>query len=75
MDEKTSAGGVEALAQRLRRPATSLQGCAALSPEQLGVLVAAIDRAVEQRRSALDTALHRFLPWPLRGPILRWLRR
>lgn len=70
-----SAATLDDLAQRLRRPVGSLQACAGLSAEELGVLIATLDSAIAQRRSALDRALHRFLPWPLRAPILRWLRR
>lgn len=75
LDGGASTGTVDALAQRLRRPAGSLQGCAQLSADELAMLVRALDAAIAQRRSALDQALCRFLPWPLRAPILRWLRR
>lgn len=75
VDWGASTGTVDALAQRLRRPAGSLQGCAQLSADELAILVATLDAAIAQRRSALDRSLHRFLPWPLRAPILRWLRR
>lgn len=75
LDQGTSTGTLDALAQRLRRPAGSLQGCADLSAEELALLLATLDAAIAQHRSALDLALARLLPWPLRATILRWLRR
>lgn len=79
MDTTESAGGaaghLEAIAQRLHRPAASLPACTVLSPEQQAILLAALDRAFEQRAQDLDRSLARLIPWPLRAPLLRWLRR
>lgn len=72
---ETSAEKLDALARRVRRAPGSLQDCANLTDAELDQLIAALDAAIEERRLALDQALHRFLPWPLRAPILRWLRR
>jgi hypothetical protein len=66
---------LDAIAHRLHRPVESLRACAVLSPEQQAVLLAALDAALANRKRDLDGALARLLPWPLRGPVLRWLRR
>lgn len=66
---------LDAIARRLHRPVESLRACAGLSVEQQAVLLAAIEQSLIQRKQGIDGALARLLPWPLRGPVLRWLRR
>ncbi|MGH8540204.1 MAG: hypothetical protein ACRETW_06835 [Stenotrophobium sp.] len=63
------------LEAHLGRPSGSLPALEALSDEQIGVLDAAVQATCARHQQALDAAYGRALPWPLRGPILRLLRR
>ncbi len=69
------ADDLQALAQRLNRPTSSLRAYAQLSADEHALLRDSLDTALAQRRTALDHAQSRLLPWPLRGVLLRWLRR
>ena len=66
---------LDVLAQRLNRPASSLRAYVALNADEQAVLLARLDVALAARRTALDRALCRLIPWPLRGTVMRWLRR
>lgn len=66
---------LEALSQRLNRPAASLRAFASLSDDELATLCASLDAALTARRSGLQQALVRLLPWPLHRFVLPWLRR
>jgi len=70
-----SGPDLQALSQRLNRPAASLRAYAELSPAEHAALLSCLDAALAQRRTAIDHALLRLIPWPLRGSVLRWLRR
>jgi hypothetical protein len=81
---ESRADRLEALSQRLNRPAASLRAFASqaslrafasLSSEELATLSASLDTALSARRAALDHALERLLPWPLHRFVLPWLRR
>lgn len=63
------------LAGRLERPAMSLSGLETLDAVQLQALDASIATAQDTHRRALDEALARAIPLPLRTAILHWLRR
>ena len=75
MSELGNSSELDALAARLGRPASSLQALAMLDRAQQAELIASVDRVLSTRQSELDRALRRLLPWPLRTPLLRWLRR
>lgn len=49
--------------------AAARAACSALSGDELALLIATLDAALEQRHQGLDHALRRFLPWPLRAAI------
>jgi hypothetical protein len=72
---ESRADRLEALSQRLNRPAASLRAFSSLSGEELATLSASLDAALSARRAALDHALERLLPWPLHRFVLPWLRR
>ena len=65
---------LQQFASKLGRPAGSLTSFSHLTPEQIGMLSAAIDRACEQQRETLEKSFRKAVPWPLRGLILRLLR-
>ncbi len=75
MGTTESGGDLDALSERLNRPASSLRAYAALSADEHRVLRTCLDAALAERRTALDQALSRLMPWPLRDLPLRWLRR
>ena len=77
MEAKTESrvDRLEALSQRLNRPAASLRAFASLEPDEMATLCASLDAALSARRTALDHALMRLLPWPLHRLVLPWLRR
>lgn len=75
MPTTESGGPLETLARRLQRPVESLRACAALSEAEQATLLAAIERALAQRSVDIDRSLARLIPWPLRAPLLRWMRR
>ncbi len=62
----SSVRDIEALAARLRRPVKALEAFARLTPEELGILGAAIDATLERDRERVGAALDRAIP--------RWLR-
>lgn len=64
-----------ALTRRLERPVLSLSALEQLPPEQLRTLREQIEQAQERHQKLLDQALERAIPWLLRAPVLRWLRR
>lgn len=66
---------LDALSQRLNRPAASLRAFASLSNDELATLCASLDTALATRHSGLQNALIRLLPWPLHRFVLPWLRR
>lgn len=66
---------LQALAQRLNRPASSLGAYVTLDRDEHAVLRARLDTALADRRTGLDQALARLIPWPIRAVVLRWLRR
>jgi hypothetical protein len=66
---------LEQLARRLHCPVDSVQAYAALDPTQLSQLDRCVEAALAQRQAALDAAYARLLPSPLRGLLLRLLRR
>jgi len=70
-----SGPDLQALSQRLHRPAESLRAYHPLSAAEHAALLACLDAALAQRRTAIEHALLRMIPWPLRGLVLRWLRR
>lgn len=65
----------ETLANKLALPMLAVDCLAQLEPEQLDDLAQRIDAAVALHGEALDEGLKQALPWPVRGPLLRWLRR
>ena len=72
---ESRADHLQALSQRLNRPAASLRAFAGLEPEELATLCASLDVALSARSGALQHALIRLLPWPLHRFVLPWLRR
>ena len=75
MPEPGDSIELDSLALRLGKPAGSLQAFAALDPAQRSELIASVDRTLSARQEQLDHALQRMVPWPLRAPLLRWMRR
>lgn len=71
-----STHDLDTLADRLRRPGSSLSAFAGLTPQELARLVEAIDATRARRRRELDDALAGAIPLaPLRALVLGLLRR
>lgn len=62
------------LAQKMRRTPESMQAFARLTPEQLLILLVAVDRACERHRREFDEAASPALLRPLRRLLLHLLR-
>lgn len=75
MSTTESGGPLELLARRLHRPVESLRACAVLSEAEQATLLAAVEHALAQRSLGVERSLARLIPWPLRAPLLRRMRR
>lgn len=64
---------LEQLEATLGRPLTTFPTLATMRPDEIERLLDAIERSRQAQGRALDAAVSRPVPWPLRGLLLRWL--